>query len=222
MWLLLRGMGVTIEVSVISLIIATFLGFFSCLSAVSSSKWWRIPSKIYVWIIRGTPLIVQVYYIYFAFPQLIQSFHVNFRISSPLTAGIIALSLNAGAYISEIFRGGVEAVDIGQIEAARSLGFSRRVAMIKVVLPQAVRISIPALVNQFITSLKDTSIISAIGLYEIVYEAKVYIGTTMESFATWTVVAATYLVVVTILSRFSSYVEKRIGTRSNDDKLMAQ
>jgi ABC-type amino acid transport system permease subunit len=118
--------------------------------------------------------------------------------------------MNAGAYIAEIFRGGIQAIDKGQMEAARSLGFSHNRAMFKIILPQALRISIPALVNQFIISLKDTSIISIISLAEIVYEAKIYIGRTMQSFATWTIVGAVYLAVITVLSRISTHVEKRL------------
>jgi ABC-type amino acid transport system permease subunit len=147
--------------------------------------------------------------VYFGVPQLIQSLGFSFRLS-PLAAGIITLSMNAGAYIAEIFRGGIQAIDRGQMEAARSLGLSRNRAMFRIILPQALRISIPALVNQFIISLKDTSIISIISLAEIVYEAKIYIGRTMSSFATWTIVGAFYLAIITVLSRISRYVEKRL------------
>nr|AGS53565.1 ABC transporter ATP-binding protein [uncultured bacterium contig00062] len=149
------------------------------------------------------------FFIYFGIPQLIQSFGINFRLT-PFAAGVITLSLNAGAYIAEIFRGGIEAIDHGQMEAARSLGLSHYRAMFKIILPQAVRISIPSLVNQFIISLKDTSIISIISLADIVYQARIYIGRTMQSFATWTIVGLFYLVIVTVLSQLSIYVEKRL------------
>nr|AGS52310.1 glutamine transport system permease protein GlnP [uncultured bacterium contig00063] len=153
--------------------------------------------------------MVQTFFIYFGIPQLIQSLGFNFRLS-PFVAGIITLSLNAGAYIAEIFRGGIEAIDHGQMEAARSLGLSRYRAMFKIILPQAVRVSIPALVNQFIISLKDTSIISIISLADIVYQARIYIGRTMQSFATWTIVGLFYLAIITVLSQISIYVEKRL------------
>jgi ABC-type amino acid transport system permease subunit len=159
--------------------------------------------------------LVQTFFVYFGIPQLIQSLGFDFRLS-PLAAGVFTLSINAGAYIAEIFRGGIQAIDKGQMEAARSLGFSHPRAMLKIILPQAVRISIPALVNQFIISLKDTSIISIISLGEIVYEAKIYIGRTMQSFATWTIVGGVYLVIITVLSRISIHVEKRLdyGSKS--------
>jgi His/Glu/Gln/Arg/opine family amino acid ABC transporter permease subunit len=215
--LLLRGMVVTVETTILALLIAVVLGLFTCLFGLSKAGGLRFIARFYIWAIRGTPLLVQTFFVYFGIPQLIQSLGLNFRLS-PLTAGIITLSMNAGAYIAEIFRGGIQAIDKGQMEAARSLGFSHNRAMFKIILPQAVRISIPALVNQFIISLKDTSIISIISLAEIVYEAKIYIGRTMQSFATWTIVGAVYLAVITVLSRISTHVEKRLdygrkGTR---------
>jgi His/Glu/Gln/Arg/opine family amino acid ABC transporter permease subunit len=215
--LLARGMVITVETTVLALVIAMFLGLFTCLAGLSRQIPLRILARFYIWTIRGTPLLVQTFFVYFGIPQLIQSMGLNFRLS-PLAAGVITLSLNAGAYIAEIFRGGIQAIDKGQMEAARSLGLSRNRAMFRIILPQALRISIPALVNQFIISLKDTSIISIISLAEIVYEAKIYIGRTMLSFATWTIVGAFYLAIITVLSRISLYVEKRLdygrkGTR---------
>jgi His/Glu/Gln/Arg/opine family amino acid ABC transporter permease subunit len=207
--LLLRGMVVTVETTILALLIAIFLGLFTCLAGLSKKGPLHFIARFYIWAIRGTPLLVQTFFVYFGVPQLVQSLGLNFRLS-PLAAGIITLSMNAGAYIAEIFRGGIQAIDKGQTEAARSLGLSHNRAMFKIILPQAVRISIPALVNQFIISLKDTSIISIISLAEIVYEAKIYIGRTMQSFATWTIVGAVYLAVITVLSRISTHVEKRL------------
>jgi His/Glu/Gln/Arg/opine family amino acid ABC transporter permease subunit len=203
-------MVVTVQTTLFALVIAIFLGLFTCLAGLSKTGALRHLARGYIWIIRGTPLLVQTFFVYFGIPQLIQSLGVNFRLS-PLAAGVITLSLNAGAYIAEIFRGGILAVDAGQMEAARSLGLSHSRAMFKIILPQAVRVSIPSLVNQFIISLKDTSIISIISLGEIVYEAKIYIGRTMQSFATWTIVGLVYLVIITVLSHVSTYVEKRLS-----------
>ena len=207
--LLMKGVVITVETTIVSLLIAIFLGLFACLMGMSKYIVPKYIAKTYIWIIRGTPLLVQTFFIYFGIPQLIQSFGFNFRLS-PFTAGVITLSLNAGAYIAEIFRGGIEAIDHGQMEAARSLGLSYYRAMFKIVLPQAVRVSIPSLVNQCIISLKDTSIISIISLADIVYQARIYIGRTMQSFATWTIVGLFYLVIITVLSQISTYVEKRL------------
>jgi len=207
--LLMRGMVITVETTIAALIIAIFLGLLTCLMGMSKIPVLSLIAKAYIWAIRGTPLLVQTFFIYFGIPQLIQYLGFDFRLS-PITAGIITLSINAGSYIAEIFRGGIQAIDHGQMEAARSLGLSHYRAMFRIILPQAVRISIPSLVNQFIISLKDTSIISVISLAEIVYEAKIYIGRTMQSFATWTIVGAVYLLIITVLSRISTHVEKRL------------
>jgi len=213
--LLMRGVGMTVQTTIFALVIAVVLGLFACLSGMSGSLILRLLAKGYIWAIRGTPLLVQTFFVYFGIPQLIQSLGFNFRLS-PFAAGVITLSLNAGAYIAEIFRGGIEAIDHGQMEAARSLGLSHYRAMFRIILPQAVRISIPSFVNQFIISLKDTSIISIISLAEIVYQARIYIGRTMQSFATWTIVGLFYLAIITVLSRISTRVEKKLdyGTRN--------
>lgn len=208
--LLARGMGVTVQITLTALAIALFLGLFTCLAGLSSSGVLRRLAWLYIWAIRGTPLLVQTFFIYFGIPQFVQSLGANFRLSS-FAAGVITLSLNAGAYIAEIFRGGIQAVDPGLMEAARSLGLSHYRAMFKIILPQAFRIAIPSLVNQFIISLKDTSIISVISLREIVYETKIYIGRTMQSFATWTIVGLVYLAIITILSQISIHIEKKLN-----------
>ncbi|MDR0550972.1 MAG: amino acid ABC transporter permease [Spirochaetaceae bacterium] len=208
--LLARGALVTLETTALALVFALFLGLFTCFANLSQRVVFKYLAKGYIGIIRGTPLLVQTFFIYFGVPQLIQSWGVNFRLG-PFAAGIITLSLNAGAYIAEIFRGGIQAVDPGQMEAARSLGFSYPRAMYRVILPQAFRVSIPSLMNQFIISLKDTSIISIISLAEICYEAKIYIGRTMQSFATWAIVGLVYLVIILALSHLSSTLEKRLS-----------
>jgi His/Glu/Gln/Arg/opine family amino acid ABC transporter permease subunit len=215
--LLFRGGIITVQTSALALIIALALGLLACLAGLSRNPVPSAVARFYIWAIRGTPLLVQTFFVYFGIPQLFQSLGFNFRLS-PFAAGIITLSLNAGAYIAEIFRGGVMAIDSGQMEAARSLGLSHYHAMFKIILPQATRVSVPSLVNQFIITLKDTSIVSAISLAEIVYEAKIYIGRTMQSFATWTIVGAVYLVIITALSQVSRYVEKRLDYGNKDPR----
>ncbi len=208
---LLQGLGMTIEITVLSLIIAMVLGIFVCLMNISRYGVLRGIAKFYIWLIRGTPMLVQAFYFYFAMPQLIQSLTGSqFRITV-FTASLVTLTLNAGAYISEIFRGSIESVNKGQMEAARSLGLSYAKSMQKIILPQAVRICLPSLVNQFIITLKDSTILYAIGLSEIMYNAKIYVGRTMESFATYTWVAIFFLLIVTILSFVSRTVERRMN-----------
>lgn len=206
--LLLKGLWITVEVSLLSLLLAFILGLCSCFMHLSNKSPLQWISKIYVGIIRGTPLLVQVFYVYFAIPQLLQFLGFDVRFT-PLSAGVITLTLNAGAYMSEIFRGAINAVNPGQMEAARSLGLSKWQAMRKVILPQALRICLPSLVNQFIITLKDSSLISVIGLADIMYQAKIYVGRSMESFATYTWVALFYLVLIAVLTQIANMVERR-------------
>lgn len=208
--LLMKGLWITVEVTVLSLLMAFVLGLISCFMGLSKKKPLRWISKIYVGLIRGTPLLVQVFYIYFALPQLMQLMGFDLRFT-PFLAGLITLTLNAGAYLSEIFRGAINAVNTGQMEAARSLGLSHAQAMKKVVLPQALRICLPSLVNQFIITLKDSSLISVIGLADIMYQAKIYVGRSMEAFATYTWVALFYFVVITLLTQMAKHVERRVN-----------
>lgn len=210
---LLKGLGVTIQVTVLSLLIAFVIGMISCMMGISSFRPVTWISKFYVWVVRGTPFIVQLFIIYFGIPQLIQSMGVEFRLTS-FQAAVITLSINAGAYMSEIFRGGIQAVPKGQMEAARSLGLSKGRAMIKVILPQALRICIPSLGNQFIITLKDTSLAATIALAEIVYMGKLYVGRTMQSFATYMIIGVMYLIIITILTQILSLIERRMNNGS--------
>lgn len=208
--LLLKGVGMTLEITILSLIIAMVLGVVTCLFGMSRIAPLRWISKFYVWLIRGTPMLVQALYVYFAIPQLIQVITgSDFRISH-FMAGLITLALNAGAYSSEIFRGAINAVNKGQMEASRSLGLSYSKTMQKVILPQAVRICLPSLVNQFIITLKDSTILYAIGLPELVYQAKIYVGRTLEALGTYTWVAIFFLIIISILSYVARVFERRM------------
>ena len=208
--LLLEGLKLTVIVSLVSIAIGMVIGLVTCLMKMSSNVVLKGIANVYIWIIRGTPMLVQALIVFFGMPQLIQlTINPNFRMDA-LTAGIITLSLNAGAYLAEIYRGGIMAVPKGQTEAARSLGLSQGQTMWKVVLPQALKFSIPALVNQFIITIKDTSILSVIGLAEVVNKAKTYVGSTYVYFATYAVVALLYLVVISLLMILSSYIEKKL------------
>ena len=179
---LLTGLTMTVKITILSLIIALVIGIFVCLMNISSNIVLRGIAKFYIWLIRGTPMLVQAFYFYFALPQLVQAVTGSqFRITV-FTASLVTLALNAGAYISEIFRGSIESV-----------------------------ICLPSLVNQFIITLKDSTILYAIGLSEVMYNAKIYVGRTMESFATYTWVAIFFLLIVTVLSFISRYVERRMN-----------
>ena len=206
--MLLRGLVVTLEVSLLSIAIAFCLGLLSCIMGMSRIKIVSILSKIYVWLIRGTPFIVQLFVIKYGVPQLVKAIGFTEFNLSIFQAAVATLSLNAGAYMSEIFRGGIQAVDVGQMEAARSLGLPKSKAMLKVILPQALRISIPSLCNQFIITLKDSSLAQVIGLPELFYQGKIYVGNTFKSFETYILVGCVYLVIISILSILIRRVER--------------
>lgn len=209
--LLLEGIQLTIGISLLALLIGFFIGLFACLMGLSKNKIVKGISAVYVWIIRGTPMIVQAFVVYFGIPQLIQALIDPTFTLTPFAAGVITLSLNAGAYLSEIFRSGIQAVDVGQIEASRSLGLSASKTMVKVILPQALKITIPSLVNQFIITVKDTSILSVIGLAELVNKAKIYVGASYQFFATYIFVAIYYLAIISVLMILSKFVEKKFS-----------
>ena len=209
--MLLQSLGQTLLLTLLSLIFAFIIGLIFGLMNVSKSKILNCIGTIYVDGIRGVPLIVLAYFIYFGIPAAVKAIgFTDFKLTA-LVAGTISLSMNAGAYMAEIFRAGIQSVDKGQMEAARSLGLSYAKSMQKIILPQAVRICLPSLVNEFIITLKDSTILYAIGLSEVMYNAKIYVGRTMESFATYTWVAVFFLLIVTVLSFISRYVERRMN-----------
>jgi His/Glu/Gln/Arg/opine family amino acid ABC transporter permease subunit len=208
--LLFKGVSMTIEITVLSILVALVIGIITCLFNMSHIAPLRWIAKFYIWLIRGTPMLVQGMYIYFAVPQLVQALWLpQFRITV-FTASFVTLTLNAGAYLSEIFRGAIQAVNKGQMEAARSLGLSYGRSMRKIILPQAVQICLPSLVNQFIITLKDSTILYAIGLPELMYCGKQYVGRTFDSFATYTIIAIFFLIIISILMLVSSQIERRM------------
>ena len=202
----------------VGLCLGMVLGLITCLFRLSNLRVMRFLAGVYIWIIRGTPMLVQALIIHFGIPQVVNLIlramadggdFQKFTFTA-FASGVITLTLNAGAYLSEIFRGGIQAVPVGQSEAARSLGMTGFGTMMKIVLPQAFKIVIPSLVNQFIITIKDTSILSIIGLAELVNKAKVYVGSTYQYMETYLFVAVCYLVFTSLLMLLSRFVEKKL------------
>jgi polar amino acid transport system substrate-binding protein len=202
---LLKGLWLTIVLTIISIVIALVLGAFFGLFRVSTKPWLRAIGATYVAIFRGTPLLVQAFFIYFGIPAAL-----GFQMSA-FTAGIITLSLNAGAYMAEIVRGGILSVDKGQMEASRSLGINYLTSMRKVVMPQAIRTMIPSYINQFVITLKDTSILSVIGLAELTQSGRIIIARNFQSFNMWLIIGVMYFVIIMALTMLSNRLEKRIN-----------
>ncbi len=203
---LLRGLQNTLWLTIVSLILATVLGLLSGLMSISSNKWVRAPARLYVNIIRGTPLLVQILFIYFGLPSV-----TPIKLTA-VAAGIIAIGFHIGAYVSEVFRAGIQSIDTGQIEAGRSLGLSSSQTMRKIVLPQAVRRMMPPMMNQFIIGVKDTSLLAVIGVAELTERGQTIYSANYRAFEILTLVGLMYLALTYTLYRLSLVVEKKFGS----------
>lgn len=204
--LLLAGAGVTIEITAIAVGLGFIFGLITSVCRLSGVKILQVIAVCYVNIIRGTPMLVQIFLIYFALPMVIGE-----RIN-PFVAAVAACSINSGAYVSEIFRAGIQSVDKGQMEAGRSLGLSWMQTMRYVILPQAFKHVIPPLGNEFISMTKETSLVSVIGFEELTRRGQLIIAKTYGSFEIWMTVAAIYLIMTLGIARLVSYLEKRFAT----------
>ena len=208
--MLLGALGKTLLLTLLSLFFAMIIGMIFALMNVGRSRVCNCIGTIYVDAVRGVPLIVLAYFIYFGVPAGIKMMgNQDFRLSA-LQAGTIALSMNCGAYMAEIIRAGIESVDKGQMEASRSLGLSYGKSMRLVVIPQAIRTMIPSIINQFIITLKDTSILSVIGFPELTNMGKTISGNTFKSLQTWAIVGIMYMVIIITLSKIAKKIERRI------------
>ena len=200
---LAKGIPYTLMISFGGLVIGFLLGILFGLLSINKHWYFRWPATTYIEIFRGTPILVQVLFIFYGLPDLVGG------PIDPLVAGIAAIALNSGAYISEVVRGGVQSIDRGQTEAGLSLGLSRTQSFWSIVWPQAFRRMIPSLGNQAIVSIKDTSLFSVIGVGELVRQGQVYIANTFTAFEVYFVVALMYLAITLSLSMVLRYMEKR-------------
>ncbi len=206
---LLSGLWTTLSLTLISFAIAMIIGLIFGMMAVAPSKALRIISSIFVDVVRGVPLMIVAAFIFWGIPNLIESMTGHQSPINDFLAATIALSLNGGAYIAEIVRGGIEAVPLGQMEASRSLGIPYKITMRKVILPQAIKVMLPNFINQFVISLKDTTIVSAIGLVELFQTGKIIIARNYQSFRMYAILAIIYLIMITFLTRLAKRLEKR-------------
>ncbi|MBR1710970.1 MAG: amino acid ABC transporter permease [Clostridia bacterium] len=209
--LLLLAMGRTLLLALYGLFFACIIGMLVGIMSVLKNRVCRAIAAVFVNLIRGVPMIVLAYFVFFGIPYFWNTIlKIGGLTLTALQAGTICLALNCGAYMAEIIRAGIESVDIGQMEAARSLGLPYWRSMQRVVLPQAIRTMIPSIINQFIITLKDTSILSVIGFPELVNTAKNVVAATFMSFQTWAIVGLMYLVVILLLQRAAKVLERRL------------
>ena len=204
--LLLIGAGVTIQITLLSVIVGVIIGLFVGIARISSFKFIRLAAAVYVDFFRGTPLLIQIFLIYFAIPV------VTGQRMDPFVAAITACGINSGAYVAEIFRAGIQSIDAGQMEAGRSLGMTWTQTMRYIIVPQAFKRVIPPLGNEFIALLKDSSLVSVIGFEELTRRGQLIIARTYGSLEIWLSVAIIYLVMTLTISRFVAYLEKKFKT----------
>ena len=198
------GVGLTVLVSVVSIFFATLLALIGAMGRLSRNPYLSGVAGLYVSFARGTPLVVQIYFVYLALPQV--------GIVLPaIPAGIIALSFNYGAYMTEIFRAGIQAVPEGQREAAESLGMPERLVLRRIVLPQALRIVIPAIGNDFVAMLKDSSLVSLLAVEELLFRAQLVGRQNFRSLETLIIAAAVYWALTITFSFFQERLERRMA-----------
>ncbi len=205
---LLTGLLLTVELTFVVIILALIFGLVVALAGMSRFAPLRWFIKAYVEVMRGTPLLLQLIYVYYVLPE------IGIRLDA-FTAAVLALTLNYSAYISEVYRGGIQAMPRGQHDAAAALGMTHALSMRRIILPQAIRIIIPTLGNYFIGLFKDTALCSAVSLQELVFTAQVQAALSFQYFTLYTVVAVMYFVVSFPAARLVGYLERttRAGYR---------
>ncbi|MGY3748459.1 ABC transporter substrate-binding protein/permease [Vagococcus salmoninarum] len=200
-----KGAGYTILLAFVGVLAGAVLGTVLALMKLSKTKVFKWLSIIYIEYVRGTPLLVQIFLVYFGSAAL------NLNINA-LTAGCLALALNSGAYVAEIIRAGINAVNKGQLEAARSLGMNQGEAMKFIILPQAIKNILPALANEFVTVIKESSVVSVIGVSELMFQAGVVQGASFKPFLPIVLVSVVYFILTFTLSRIIGVAERRMST----------
>jgi His/Glu/Gln/Arg/opine family amino acid ABC transporter permease subunit len=198
---LLGGLLITVELTLVVITLSLLCGLVVALAGMSRLRPLRWVVKAYIEVIRGTPLLLQLIYVYYVLPE------IGIRLDA-FTAGVLALTLNYSAYISEVYRSGIQAIAKGQHDAAAALGMTHALAMRRIILPQAIRIVVPTLGNYFIGLFKDTALCSAVSIQELVFTAQVQAALNFQYFTLYTVVAAMYFLVSFPAARLVNYLER--------------
>ncbi len=196
------GILITFEVTILSIVFALLIGLFIGLGRISRITFINRVCTVYVEVIRGIPLLVQLFYIYYALAKLVNIMDI--------WAAVIAMSVCYGAYISEIFRAGIQSIPKGQMEAALALGLSRTQAIYRIILPQTIKVVLPPIGNEFIALLKDSSLVSILAVSDLLRRGREYASTTFYYFETYTIIAIVYLILTLFFSRLVGYMEERL------------
>lgn len=205
------GLTTTLQITICATILGVLLGLLVALGKMSQTKVIRMIFSVYVELLRGTPLVVQALIVYYAMPTLVQNVGIDFHWENPVIAGILVCGINSSAYVGEIVRSGLQAVDQGQMEAARSLGMRYWPALRFIIIPQAFRIILPALANEFIALLKETAVLSLITIVEVTRTSMLWASATFEYWPAYLGTAVVYLSMTIPLSRLVAYMERRMA-----------
>ncbi len=197
------GIWVTFKVTIGSIALALIIGLFTGLGRISKNRTINGVASLYVEVIRGIPLLVQLFYIYYALGRIVQI--------PAITSAIIAMAICYGAYMGEIFRAGIESIHKGQMEAARSLGMTKSQAMRHVILPQAFKVILPPIGNEFVALLKDSSLVSILAVADLLRRGREFASETFTYFETYTVIALVYLILTLFFSKLISLMEERLN-----------
>lgn len=208
-----KGIPATVCVSLIAIVIGAALGLLLALCSQTKSKVLHVIAKVYVDIIRGTPMLAQALIMAYGVPWLLQSWGIDFTWPQKVLPAIIVCGCNSAAYMSEVIRSGIQAIDKGQMEAARSLGMSHGMAMRLVIIPQAIRIILPAFCNEFVTLIKETSVLGYVGVVEILRRGQLWNSSSFETFPAYIGVALAYMVLTIPLSKLINGYERRMARK---------
>lgn len=207
---LLDGLRLTIQYALGAIILMVIIGLVAALMRLSRFRLLRGLAWAYVEVFRSTPLLVQLFFIVLGLPAILPVNQWFGQLTYPILAAALTLSLNEGAYVTEIIRAGILGVDRGQKEAADSIAMTRFQAMRYIVLPQAFKRMIPPLVNQAAQTIKDTSLLAPVGIIELVYKGEIVIASTFASFSIWGAIAILYFILIFSVSQCASYLERRL------------
>lgn len=213
----LKGVPATLGVTLISILIGVLLGLVLALMKMSKNKVLTSISSVYVEVIRGTPLVVQALVLAYGLPQLLQSQGVNFKWPYLVIPAIIVCGLNSAAYVAEVIRSGIQAVDKGQMEAAKSLGMTKRKAIRLIIIPQALKIVLPSFGNEFVSLIKETSVLSYVGVVEILRRGALWNAATFNTFEAYIGVALVYMLLTIPTSKLIKHLELKMATDKQED-----
>lgn len=211
-----EGTMVTVVLSLATVLLGTIIGLLATVLQQSENKFLKGIANVYIQVVRGTPMLLQLFLWLYGFPLIgfsIQAIPAlgNVYGSREFLTAMVALSINSGAYICEIFRGGLESIDKGQMEAGRALGLSRRKTLFSIIIPQATRVVLPGLGNEFITMIKESSIVSTVGVFDVMYAQNIVKAATYSIFEPLVLIGVIYFVLTFVLTKLMKLLEKRLG-----------